>query len=153
MIFDDQNLNLYNNTGLVYQLNAQSGLSGNQSAHYQKVQNKGPLPEGIYYANQNQRQSLTLKNIALKLAEKLEIDTNRHRSWSGNPVSWGIRRVWLEPDANTNTYGRSGFAIHGGLNKGSAGCIDIPWQTDKLSDYLDNCQDTVPVYVQYPKNW
>ena len=26
-------------------------------------------------------------------------------------------------DDNTNTYGRSGFSIHGGLTKGSAGCI------------------------------
>ena len=38
-------------------------------------------------------------------------------------------------------------------NKSSAGCIDIPWQTGKLSDYLDNCQDSVPVYVKYPKGW
>jgi len=55
--------------------------------------------------------------------------------------------------ANTNTYGRSGFSIHGGLNKGSAGCIDIPWQTGKLDDYLDECQDSVPVKVKYPKDW
>ena len=60
---------------------------------------------------------------------------------------------WGGADANTNTYGRSGFTIHGGLTKGSAGCIDIPWQTGKLSDYLDDCQDSVPVYVKYPKGW
>ena len=33
----------------------------------------------------------------------------------------------------------------------AAGCIDIPWQTGKLSNYLDNCQDSVPIYVKYPK--
>ena len=55
------------------------------------------------------------------------------------------------PDINTNTYGRSGFSIHGGWSKGSAGCIDIPWQTNKLNDFMDNCQDSVPVYVNYPK--
>ena len=60
---------------------------------------------------------------------------------------------WGGADANTNTYGHSGFTIHGGLTKGSAGYIDIPWQTGKLSDYLDDCQDSVPVYVKYPKNW
>ena len=38
-------------------------------------------------------------------------------------------------------------------NPVKVGCIDIPWQTDKLSDYLDGCQDSVPVYVKYPKNW
>ena len=61
--------------------------------------------------------------------------------------------IALRPDANTNTYGRSGFSIHGGLTKGSAGCIDIPWQTGKLNNYLDGCQDSVPVYVKYPKDW
>ncbi|MBO7243724.1 MAG: hypothetical protein J6V53_00385 [Alphaproteobacteria bacterium] len=50
-------------------------------------------------------------------------------------------------------YGRDGFTIHGGFSKGSAGCIDIPWQTDDLSDYLDNCQETVPVHIKYPKKW
>jgi len=74
-------------------------------------------------------------------------------NWSGGPISWGTKRVWLEPDKDTDTHGRSGFSIHGGLNKGSAGCIDIPRQTGKLSRYLDNCQDSVPVRVKYPKNW
>ena len=50
-----------------------------------------------------------------------------------------------------NAIGRSGFSIHGGWKKGSAGCIDIPWQTGKLSRYLDDCQDNVPVYVKYTK--
>lgn len=74
-------------------------------------------------------------------------------TWKGSIPAWGTKRVWLRPDANTNTYGRSGFSIHGGLSKGSAGCIDIPWQTGKLSNYLDNCQDSVPVYVKYPEGW
>ena len=52
-----------------------------------------------------------------------------------------------------NKIDSNGFSIHGGWSKGSAGCIDIPWQAQQLSDYLDNCQDSVPVYVKYPKNW
>lgn len=47
--------------------------------------------------------------------------------WKGSLPAWGTKRVWLRPDDNTNTYGRSGFTIHGGLTKGFAGCIDIPW--------------------------
>lgn len=35
------------------------------------IANKGPIPEGTYYANQDQRQSLTFKNIALKKARRL----------------------------------------------------------------------------------
>ena len=46
-------------------------------------------------------------------------------------------------------------AIHGGLTKGSRGCIDIPYQTDKLWSYLDGCEeDEVPLYVKYKrKHW
>ncbi len=153
MNFNGQNLELYNNNKQVDNLDAMSGQPDFQSAKYQNVANKGPIPEGTYWANQNQRQSLTLKNIALKLGEKLGINSNEKSSWSGDPISWGTKRVWLQPDTETNTYGRSGFSIHGGITKGSAGCIDIPWQTQQLSDYLDNCQDSVPVYVKYPKNW
>lgn len=134
-------------------LNGQSGADDYQSGIYQDVPNKGPIPEGTYYADQDQRQSLTPKNIALKLGEKLGFNINQKSGWSGNPISWGTSRVWLRPDANTNTYGRSGFSIHGGLTKGSAGCIDIPWQTRKLNKYLDDCQDSVPVYVKYPEGW
>ena len=134
-------------------LNGQSGGDDYQSRIHQDVPNKGPIPEGTYYADQDQRQSLTPKNIALKLGEKLGFNINQKSGWSGNPISWGTSRVWLRPDANTNTYGRSGFSIHGGLTKGSAGCIDIPWQTKKLNKYLDDCQDSVPVYVKYPEGW
>ena len=38
---------------------------------------------------------------------------------------WGDWRVPLRPLPGTNTYGRSGFFIHGGSRPGSAGCIDI----------------------------
>lgn len=81
---------------------------------------------------------MTPKDVALKLGEKLGINTNQKSNWSGNPMSWGTPRVWLQPDVNTNTYGRFGFTIHVGLAKGSRGCIDIPWQTGKLSNYLDS---------------
>ena len=153
MTFDGQNLGLYNSNGQVDVLDAQSGKDNFQSAKYQNRANAGPLPEGTYYADQDQRQNLTLKKLVLKLGEKVGLNTDQKVAWSGYPWSWGLRRVWLKPDENTNTYGRSGFSIHGGLSKGSAGCIDIPWQTKQLSDYLDNCQDSVPVRVKYPKNW
>ncbi|MBQ3035069.1 MAG: DUF2778 domain-containing protein, partial [Alphaproteobacteria bacterium] len=153
MNFDGKTLELHNRNGLVNRLDAQSGQDEYQSAKYQNVKNKGPIPEGIYYANQDQRQSLTLENILLKLGDNLGIKMDKKSSWSGNPISWGLKRVWLKPDKNTNTHGRDGFSIHGGFSKGSAGCIDIPWQTDDLSDYLDNCQKSVPVQVKYPKKW
>ena len=137
-------------------LNGQSGGDDYQSRIHQDVPNKGPIPEGTYYADQDQRQNITaldaVAGTGIGIANKL--GANIHRgTWNGGPISWGTSRVWLRPDANTNTYGRSGFSIHGGLTKGSAGCIDIPWQTGKLNNYLDDCQDSVPVYVKYPKGW
>jgi RHS repeat-associated protein len=38
---------------------------------------------------------------------------------------WGKYRVTLAPDASTETFGRSGFFLHGGKEPGSAGCIDV----------------------------
>lgn len=124
-------------------LNGQSGDDYHQSSVHQNVANHGPIPEGTYWADQDQRQNIGLLDAVLGGITKV----------FNLPYGTWKKRVWLRPDANTNTYGRSGFSIHGGLSKSSAGCIDIPWQTGKLSNYLDNCQDSVPVYVKYPEGW
>ena len=127
--FNGQNVDLYKygqydgtrlqNGQLQYNLNGQSGGDDYQSKIHQDVPNKGPIPEGTYYANQNQRQNITVLDAAAGIIG--------HGKWPGQLPAWGTKRVWLQPDANTNTYGRSGFTIHGGWSKGSAGCIDIPW--------------------------
>jgi hypothetical protein len=151
MFFDGQNLGLYRNHKLINRLEAQSGQDDYQSARYQHIPNKGPIPEGLYYARQSRRQNVSALDAAWGTFTGLfNID---HGKWKGGPAAWGLQRVWLEPDSQTNTYGRSGFSIHGGLSKGSAGCIDIPWQTNRLSDYLDECQDIVPLFVNYPYDW
>ena len=155
MKFDGKNLDLYNNE-LVDSLDAQSGHDNFQNSLYQPIKNKGPIPEGTYYANQDQRQNIDLLyaigETGSAMLNSIGIKTKQGK-WKGGPISWGTKRVWLIPDEKTNTYGRDNFSIHGGLTKGSAGCIDIPWQTDKLSNYLDNCQNSVPVHVNYPTGW
>ena len=154
MTFDGQNLGLYNKNGQFANLDAMSGHSDYQSVQYQNIPNKGPIPEGTYYADQAQRQNINLSDAgigtAVGILNNIGIPINKG-AWKGGPIAWGLRRVWLRPDKNTNTYGRDGFTIHGGWSKGSAGCIDIPGQTKQLSNFLDNCQDSVPVYVKYPK--
>ena len=162
--FDGNNVDLYKygqsngnrllNGQLQGNLDGQSGDDYHQGSIYQNVANHGPIPEGTYLMDQNQRQNIGLLDaVAGTLTPILDKVNLPSGSWRGGPAAWGTKRVWLRPDANTNTYGRSGFSIHGGLTKGSAGCIDIPWQTGKLSNYLDGCQDSVPVYVNYPKKW
>ena len=142
MTFNGKNLNLYKE-GI--QVNSIDGMSGNdmyQFRNYQNIKNLGPIPEGVYYAKQNNRQVIDPINALAGLIKK--------GNWQGSIPAWGLRRVWLTPDKNTNTFGRTGFSIHGGYSKGSAGCIDIPGKTGELSKYLDDCQETVPLYVNYP---
>lgn len=123
-----------------------SGQPEYQGRQYQNVVDKGSISEGTYYANQSGRQFIDPINAAVGIIGR--------GKWSKTIPAWGLRRVWIEPDKNTNTYGRDGFSIHGGWEKGSASCIDIPWQTDKLWDYMDDCQEQVSVYVKYPnENW
>ena len=152
--FNGKNLGLYKNGSLVNNLDGMSGQPDYQNRASQSIPNKGPIPEGTYYADQNQRQNISLSDAgigtAVGMLNNIGIPINKG-TWKGGPAAWGLRRVWLRPDENTNTYGRDGFSIHGGWSKGSAGCIDIPRQTKQLSDFLDNCQDSVPVYVKYPK--
>ena len=52
--------------------------------------------------------------------------------WPGGTRSWGWHRVWLRPHPETNTFGRDGFAIHGGDFPGSAGCVDL---TSQMRDF------------------
>ena len=152
MRFDGKNLNLFANNQKVNSLDAMSGQPDYQAKKFQNVSNRGPIPEGAYYANQNQRQKIGVLDAAIGAATGV-LGINRG-TWKGSLPAWGMRRIWLKPDSDTNTYGRDGFTIHGGFSKGSAGCIDIPWQTGILSDYMDNCQESVPVYVGYHKdNW
>ena len=152
--FDGKNFGIYKNGSLVNNLDGMSGQPDYQNRASQSIPNKGPIPEGTYYADQNQRQNISLSDAgigtAVGMLNNIGIPINKG-TWKGGPAAWGLRRVWLRPDENTNTYGRDGFSIHGGWSKGSAGCIDIPRQTKQLSDFLDNCQDSVPVYVKYPK--
>ena len=149
MNFDGQNLNLYRNNQQVNSVDAMSGKAGYQARMYQNMMDKGPLPEGIYYANQDQRQNITPLQALLGITSLVSpFDFGK---WPGTLPAWGLRRILLQPDANNTMYGRDNFSIHGGLSKGSAGCIDIPWQTDILSNYMDGCQDSVPLYVKYPQ--
>ena len=154
MTFDGQNLGLFKNGRLVDHLKGQSGQDGFQSAAFQNVKDKGPIPEGTYYADQSKGQTITPKDAVWGAISSVLQKTGvpvRGGKWQGGPVAWGVKRAWLRPDEKTNTYGRSGFSIHGGLIKGSAGCIDVPWQTGRVSNFLDDCQESVPVEVKYPK--
>lgn len=70
---------------------------------------KGPIPRGDY--------SLSSREIS-----------NPGHLWDilrNTRADWGDWRVPLYAAPDTNTFGRSGFKIHGGNIDGSAGCIDV----------------------------
>ena len=62
---------------------------------------------------------------------------------------WGKPRVWLEPSKETNTYGRSGFSIHGGEEPGSAGCIDLTSEMPGFADWFKKNGKDLIVEVEY----
>ena len=105
-----------------------SGRSGHQTKEFQKESAKGPLPEGEWTVAQGQYQQMPERNWVEKLANGVG-----RGAWPGGEGSWGKHRIWLTPKPGTQTYGRSGFSIHGGDVPGSAGCIDL---TDQLEGFI-----------------
>ena len=56
----------------------------------------------------------------------------------------------MNPDADTETFGRDNFSIHGGLLPGSAGCIDLTSEMDDFAELMQSLgQDEVSVRVNY----
>lgn len=72
--------------------------------------NVGPIPPGHYVLFSGQISGNIFYNIA-RLIIRLQ--------------DWGSFRVTLLPEFNTETFGRRGFFLHGGIRLGSAGCIDV----------------------------
>ena len=88
---------------------------------------EGPIPVGAYHANPKELSDpnmLQQINLLLRYGD------------------WGDWNIPLYPSPATNTHGRSGFYIHGGIWEGSAGCIDIGGgfnrssETDKLKNMI-----------------
>ncbi|RKZ52007.1 MAG: hypothetical protein DRQ99_32790 [Candidatus Parabeggiatoa sp. nov. 3] len=94
-----------------YQLSATSGSEDCMNVSACADQGyRGPLPLGNYTADVSM---LSDPNFIHDLYRNL-----RHGDW-------GDWRVVLVPNQDTQTFGRYGFFLHGGMLLGSAGCIDI----------------------------
>lgn len=139
--FDGKALTVYQNSKEIYKFDAMSGKNEYQNPKYQNLANRGPIPEGVYVARQSEIQHITPYGL---LAGIVNAGT-----WSGSLYSWGESRVWLEPSNETNTYGRDGFSIHGGLFPGSAGCIDLTGQISTFIPWLESTGKDLVVYVEY----
>lgn len=128
LYFVDVEDNIFN------EFSAVSGQPGTTAIDQGKAW-RGPLPEGVY--------SLRRENI--RFAPPTGI--------------YGLFGDWGEAHAPIDMYlgstlGRSGFHIHGGLTRGSAGCIDLgPSVTsffNEIMSWYDGEPDTpVLIVVQY----
>ena len=49
----------------------------------------------------------------------------------------------------TNTYGRSGFSVHGGVEPGSAGCIDLTNHIDVFTQWFEKNGHDLIINVKY----
>ncbi len=111
-----------------------SEYTSDYSASRQKLRNEGPLPVGAYWIDVDEKRSAGTSKYSHIILYK----------------AWGSYSWSLHPEAGTQTHGRSGFFIHGGLNWGSAGCIDIKSGDVKFNDFLKGlCKCYIPIIVKY----
>lgn len=140
--FDGSKLTLRENGNPITSWPAVSGRPGLQGQQHQLWPDHGPLPKGAYEINVDEIQQIgDLEDAVGRLGLP---------NWQGGRPSWGNYRAWLTPKPRTQTYGRGGFAIHGGSEPGSAGCIDL---TDTMDEFVDLMralgQTQVDVSVEY----
>ncbi|MFM9881277.1 MAG: RHS repeat-associated core domain-containing protein [Burkholderiaceae bacterium] len=103
--------------------------SGRDGVTDPSIKDRGPIPPGTY--------ALDPKNITPNGPNTL---------LSGD---WGALRVSLTPTGDTNTFGRSGFYVHGGFAPGSAGCIDLGTPTDwRVLGQFKNLSSPIEVRVR-----
>jgi hypothetical protein len=140
--FDGNYFSYTDNNGNLVRIPAISGATSSQNSQFQNVVNKGPIPEGLYNVSKYQ-------NIADISSWDYFKSLFGKGSWKGTEDTWGTERVWLTPQAGTNTFGRAGFSIHGGVDAGSAGCIDLVSNAPKFFNFFKSLGSDAVLQVDY----
>ncbi len=114
---------------------AGSGFPGADHTHQDK-KNIGPIPEGEWSINPREFSGGWLKDMV-------------------RDPGWGKWRAPIHPEADTVTYGRDGFFLHGENREnrpGSAGCVDIgdcdSWARDWAMEAPDKPIKFIVNYAQ-----
>lgn len=127
--FDGYQVTLQQGGQVIGSWSAVSGQPGYQSPKDTGLRDKGAIPEGQWSFSMSDVQINTeldnLIGFAGKISGLLSEGRVSFGEWYGGSVAWGVERAFLSPSPTTNTFGRSGFSIHGGDVYGSAGCIDL----------------------------
>jgi hypothetical protein len=142
--FDGQQLRAVENGKIMRSWPGVSGNPGYQLPEHQAIMNTGPIPEGEWILRQDKHQKMSLLGRFRSLFDS--------GAWRGGERAWGTERVWVDPAPETNTWGRSGFSVHGGLYPGSAGCIDLTSQMPNFADYFRSLGKDLKLTVRYPRS-
>ena len=142
--FDGNYFSYTDNNGNLVRIPAISGKTSSQNSQFQNVIKSGPLPEGFYDVKQSDYQ-----NIADISSWDYIKSSLGGGSWKGTEYTWGTERVWLIPQAGTNTYGRDDFSIHGGSKAGSAGCIDLVDNAPTFFSFFKSLGSDAVLQVDY----
>jgi RHS repeat-associated protein len=156
LLFDGCKLTRLDDNGKPIQSwDAVSGKPGTTAADQAK-QDVGPLPEGTYTANPADSQyRFDTKFYIYNPVNPSGVRVYSHPLWATSEnmrIAWGNYRTELRAEPGTNTYGRSGFFIHGGDVPGSAGCIDLTGQNDAFHLFLKSYGKPIKVIVKYTCN-
>lgn len=140
---------------------AMSGQPGYQNRASTSVSNLGPTPEGLYYVDPKNLQerlawheralnAISDDNVPIQDVPSYLFKRGKYK-WMRDKKSpaWGNYRVPLEADDGTDTHGRHSMYIHGGDELGSAGCIDVGPNMDRLAPYIKSSRSPVKVRVRY----
>ena len=119
------------------------------------IKNKGPIPEGRYTLNPPGITEYSFgEQMELLFSGIFGSDSINIQGSSVHTGDWGEGRVFLNPIRMEqgpcgNAPGRSEFFLHGGVLRGSAGCIDIQGSFGELAEFLKGYRRSVPVKVEY----
>jgi RHS repeat-associated protein len=156
LLFDGCKVTQLDDSGNVVQSwNSVSGKPGTSAADQSK-KGEGPIPEGTYTVNPSDAQyRFDQKFVIYNPANPSGTWVYAHSLWATSElerIAWGDYRTELHADPGTNTFGRSGFFMHGGDVPGSAGCIDLTHQDKAFHDFLKGYGKPIKVIVKYTCN-
>ena len=77
---------------------AVSGRKNHQSAKFQNLKNKGPLPKGAWIVRLNEYQKMTDRSWI-----EMVLTAVGRTSWPGEESAWGRNRIWIHPIGGTKT--------------------------------------------------
>jgi len=130
--FDGSYIRVFDDEGrMVLRCRGTTGKKGTAPQNQNAI-NVGPIPTGHYFALPEEFSGGGMRAFM--------------RDLFGN---WGTWRVPLHPFPGTNTFGRTGFFIHGGEHPGSAGCINIQHCDQELHNLLQNHAGPIGIEVNY----